>query len=132
MRRIHQSVRYNYYEYRKKYFNMILIGVNIMTPIPLTELCCRQVFITLAELFISPWNHYPLCIFEEQFLSKCRSSCWLGNQITMMPFTREARNVGRLARNETPCSKVCLCSEPVGPYPWCGGHDGNATSLPIL
>ena len=38
----------------KEVFDIMPIGVNITTSIPLTELCCRQVFITLAELFISP------------------------------------------------------------------------------
>ena len=40
-------------------------------------------------------------------MSKCRSLCWLGNQLAIIPFTRE-RRVGRPARDETSCSKVYL------------------------
>jgi len=47
-----------------------------------------------------------------------------------MPFTRKEKKVGRPAHDETSCSKVCLSEIPFGPYPWCGGHSGNATSLP--
>ena len=84
----------------------------------------------LGRVVFHPRNHDPLCILRNVVISKCRPLCWLGDQLTIMPFTRKERNVGRTARDETSCSKVRLFDIPFGPYPWCGGHNGNATSLP--
>ena len=40
---------------------------------PLTELCCQQVFITLAELFISPSRTMILCVYSEECFVKMQA-----------------------------------------------------------
>ena len=48
---------------RKRF--ILTIDLKSVTPIPLAELCCPQVSITLTKFLFHPWNHYPLFMLRE-------------------------------------------------------------------
>ena len=51
---------------------------------PLTELCCQQVFITLEDLFISPSETMILCVYSEE--------CFVKMQAIMLAWWPDSHN----------------------------------------
>jgi len=103
-----------------------------MTSIPSAELCCSQVSITLTKLLSHPWNHYPLFMPREvlcDVMMEATVLAWELDESQCHSPGRSERWAGRLVMRP-PVPRTFYFSElSIGSYPWCGGHNGNATSL---
>ena len=88
--------------------------------------------ITLTKLLSHPWNHYPLFMTREVMCDVMMEAivlAWEPDESQCHSPGRSERWAGRLVMRPHVPKTFYFYELSIGSYPWCGGHNGNVTSL---